>query len=132
VPLVIAGIEASLRRFAHYDYWDDKVRRSILVDSGADLLVYGMAERAVQALAQRLAAGESIKEMAGIPGTCYPSAARPGDALEIESFAQVAADKRAYAKCFATQYSEHDPIRGKKLAQKHGTAGSLPKNPRCR
>ena len=119
-PILIAGIEASLRRFAHYDYWDDAVRRSILVDSGADILIYGMAEHAMQEISARLKAGESIKEIRGVAGTCYLANEAPEDALIIESFEQVRQDKRAYAKCFGTQYVQQDPIRGKKLAQKHG------------
>ena len=71
IPIVIGGLEASLRRFAHYDYWDDKIRPSILFDSGADLLSYGMGEKATLEIAARLAAGESIHEMHDIRGTCY-------------------------------------------------------------
>lgn len=119
-PIIIAGIEASLRRFAHYDYWDDAVRRSILVDSGADLLIYGMAEHAMEAVSKRLAQGERLGRIHGVAGTCYLSDEKPADAIEIESFEQVKADKRAYAKCFGTQYVQQDPIRGKTLVQKHG------------
>lgn len=119
VPVMIAGIEASLRRFAHYDYWDDKVRRSILIDSGADLLIYGMAEHAVATVAKRLAAGERLSQIRGIPGTCYLANELPEGHVEIPSYEEVCEDKLAYAKAFGTEWREQDPIRGKDLAQKH-------------
>ena len=128
-PIVIAGVEASLRRFAHYDYWDDKVRRSILVDSGADMLIYGMAEHAVKAIAQRLADGERIGALDGIAGTCYLRPNLPEGATEVASFEEVTADKKAYAKAFAAQYVHHDPIRGKKVAQKHGDSYLIAEKP---
>ncbi len=130
MPIIIGGIEASLRRFAHYDYWDDKVRRSILVDAGADLLIYGMGERPVVELAQALAAGIPIGQITYVNGTCYQTASLQGvDAVkEIESFEQVRTDKQAYARAFLEQHRQTDAIRGQRLAQKHGD-GYLVMNP---
>lgn len=120
VPIIIAGVEASLRRFAHYDYWEDKVRRSMLVDAGADMLIYGMAERATKEVCARMRRGERLSEIRGVPGTCYLADEVPEGVLEIASYEEVAADKKVYAECFAIQYLEQDPIRGRSLAQKHG------------
>ena len=130
MPIIIGGIEASLRRFAHYDYWDDKVRRSILVDAGADLLIYGMGERPVVEIAQALAAGIPIGQITYVNGTCYQTASFQGvDAVkEIESFEQVRTDKQAYARAFLEQHRQTDAIRGQRLAQKHGD-GYLVMNP---
>ena len=123
MPIIIGGIEASLRRFAHYDYWDDKVRRSILVDSEADLLVYGMGEHQIVEIANLMNQGFEPKYIRHIPGTCYVAASRDEvyEAVEIPSFEDVTADKRTYAKAFMIQYDEQDPIRGKTLMQAHGT-----------
>ncbi len=120
VPIIIAGVEASLRRFAHYDYWDDKVRRSLLVDAGADMLIYGMAERATKEVCRRMAEGERLSEIQGVPGTCYMTDELPDGVMEIPSYEAVCEDKKTYAECFAMQYLEHDPIRGRSLAQRHG------------
>lgn len=122
VNIVIGGIEASLRRFAHYDYWDNKVRKSILVDSGADLLVYGMSEKQIVEVADFLNQGFDGKYIRHIPGTCYIA-----DSLDeiyeehivLPSFKEVSSDKVTYAKCFKTQYDEQDPIRGRTLVQEH-------------
>ena len=118
-PILIGGVEASLRRFAHYDYWDDRVRNSILVDSGADLLMYGMGERSVILAAQWLESGRPISESA-IPGTCVMRAQPPEGYIEIDTAETVAADKRAYARAFKVQYDQQDPIRGRGICQKHG------------
>ncbi len=121
VPLILGGIEASLRRFAHYDYWDDRVRHSILYDACADLLVYGMGERAIVQIARGLAAGKRISELTDIPGTCIrvsgPECA--ADAIRLPSYGEVAADKRKYCEAFAAQAREQDAIRGKRLLQPH-------------
>ena len=120
-PILIGGIEASLRRFAHYDYWDDKVRRSILMDSGADLLAYGMGEEILLRIAARLERGEALAAIRDVPGTCYlcePEEAPEG--LVLEGFDMVAADKRAYCRAFMQQYLEQDPVRGRVLIQPHG------------
>ena len=124
VPVIIGGIEASLRRFAHYDYWEDKVRRSILCDSGADLLLYGMGERSIVEVADALASGLNIKDITYIAGTCYMTGSldKVYDYELIESYEETAADKKKYASAFMKQYREQDAIRGKRLVQPHGNA----------
>ena len=122
LPVVIGGLEASLRRFAHYDYWDDKVRRSVLFDSGADLLTYGMGERASLEIARRLAAGDKVGELTDIRGTAClrkePLCDYP--ALTLPSFEEAREDKRAYAEACRVENEEHDAIRGRGLIQGHG------------
>ena len=120
LPLVIGSLEASLRRFAHYDYWQDKVRRSVIFDARADLLVYGMGEYATIEIARRLAAGEDIAEMRDIRGTAYIAGTPPEGALMLPSFEEVCADRRKYAEATRIEYAEHDPVRGRTLAQRHG------------
>jgi uncharacterized radical SAM protein YgiQ len=122
VPLVIGGIEASLRRFAHYDYWSDSVRRSILTDSKADLLVYGMGERQIKEIAAQLAAGIPVDAIREVKGTCYRTASidHLWNYTEIPSFEAVSADKATFAEAFKRQYDEQDPIRGKTVVQRHG------------
>ncbi len=120
IPIIIGGIEASLRRFAHYDYWSDKVRRSILIDSGADLLVYGMGERQIIEVAELLNASVPIKEIKGVMGTMYSEGERsllPYDGVIIPSYDEVCTDKKLYAKATKIQYDEQDYIRGKPLIQ---------------
>ena len=119
VPILIGGVEASLRRFAHYDYWDDRVRASVLVDSGADVLMYGMGERVILETVRALEQGVPFHEMR-IPGTCVMSREPDPDYIQIESFEEVARDKAAYARAFKVQYDEQDPVRGHGLCQKHG------------
>lgn len=117
LPIMIGGMEASLRRFAHYDYWDDKVRRSVIFDAKADILVYGMGETATEEIARRLRDGE---DLAGIPGTAVIRAEAPEGAVLLPSYEDCCTDKRKYAGATAAEYREHDPIRGKKLVQPHG------------
>ena len=121
VPIIIGGIEASLRRFAHYDYWSDEVRRSILVDSMADLLVYGMGERALLEIAADLHQGVAVENIQDVAGTCFrvPGFDYVYDYLKLPSFAAVRAEKRAFAEAFRTAYLEQDPIRGRRLAQQN-------------
>ena len=126
-PLIIGGLEASLRRFAHYDYWDDAVRPSILLDSGADLLVFGMGETQAVEIARRLAAGEPVSVLTDIRGTCYAVPVReytPRPCAECPSFEQVAAatdaGKRQYALSARIQQDEQDEVRGKTVIQRHG------------
>ena len=123
VPVIIGGMEASLRRFAHYDYWEDRVRRSVLEDSGADLLVYGMGETATLAIAAALARGRRPEEMRDIRGTGYltddPSQCAFSHVI-CPSFEEVSGDRRAYAEANRIQYDEHDPVRGKAVIQKTG------------
>ena len=120
MPIILGSLEASLRRFAHYDYWDDKVRRGILFDSQADLLVYGMGETATLEIARRLKKKLPVSEMTDIPGTGYITR-DPGvcafERVELPSFEQVRDNKRLYAEATRTEYAEHDPVRGRALIQ---------------
>ena len=126
-PLIIGGLEASLRRFAHYDYWDDAVRPSILLDSGADLLVFGMGEAQNMEIVRRLADGEPVSSLTDIRGTCYAVPVKdyqPRPCAECPSFEQVAAPteagKRQYAVSCRIQQDEQDEVRGKTVIQRHG------------
>ena len=120
-PIVIGGLEASLRRFAHYDYWEDKVRRSILFDSRADLLTYGMGERQTKEIARRLKKKIPVSEMTDIPGTAYISRTEPEtEHILLPSYEETAGNKREYARATRIEYDEHDAVRGKMLVQKHG------------
>ena len=123
LPLIIGGLEASLRRFAHYDYWDNKVRRSILFDSDADFLVYGMGETAIAELARRIAAKEDMSKITDVRGTGF-IADKAGicafEQIECASFERVSSDKYAYAGAAMIQYDEHDPVRGKAVVQTCG------------
>lgn len=123
VPIIIGGIEASLRRFAHYDYWSDSVRKSILIDSNADLLVYGMAEKQIVEIAQYLNDGFEAKYIRHIPGTCYvvDSLDEVSDYIEIPSAKVVSEDKVKHAEAFKIQYQEQDPIRGKTIVQQQNS-----------
>ncbi len=122
LPIVIGGLEASLRRFAHYDYWDDKVRRAILLDAQADLLVYGMGERATREIAARLARGEKVDTITDVRGTAFAAndTACAFESVSVPSFEAVVADKRDYAVATKIEYEEHDCIRGKAITQRHG------------
>lgn len=121
IPVLIGGIEASLRRFAHYDYWDDKIRRSILFDSKADILMYGMGERQIVEIADCLAAGIDVKDITYVPGTCWISDTNDIDnSVEIPSFEECVESKKAYADSCRIQYYEQNPYIGKAIVQKHG------------
>lgn len=122
VPIAIGGLEASLRRFAHYDYWDDLVRPSILLDSSADLLMYGMGEHQIEELAKRLDSGESICGIHDIRGTCYLTEPvnTPIGAAECASYEQVRDNKKAYARSCRQQYDQQDEVYGKTVIQRHG------------
>ena len=120
VPIIIGGLEASLRRFAHYDYWDDKVRRSILVDSRADILTYGMGENILRRIAKLLDKGVPIKKIRDVRGTAY--LCKKGepvhfDSIEIGNYDTLKTDKAAYAKAFSVQYKNTDSVRGKALIE---------------
>jgi len=119
VPIVIGGLEASFRRFAHYDYWEDKVLPSILVDSGVDLLVYGMGERQTQEIARRLDAGEDVAALTDIRGTCVlaDETKLPKNAVTCASFRKVSEDKVAFARAFKMQADEQDFVIGRVVAQ---------------
>ncbi len=120
IPLIVGGTEASLRRFSHYDYWDDNVRRSIIFDSRADLISFGMGEKSIIEIANALADGTPVSLITGIRGTCYIADNPPKNAVILPSYEETLESKEAYAKAAAVQYYEQDPIRGKILAQKHG------------
>ena len=121
IPLLIGGVEASLRRFAHYDYWDDKIRRSILLDSKADILMYGMGERQIVEIADCLASGMDVKDITYVPGTCWLSDTNEIDnSIEIPSYEECVDSKRAYADSCRIQYYEQNPYTGKNIVQKHG------------
>lgn len=121
VPIIIGGIEASLRRMAHYDYWSNSVRRSILVDSQADLLVFGMGERALLEIAADLQQGVAIENIQDVQGTCYrvPNMDYAWDYLPLPSYSEVKNQKDKFAKAFKIEYLEQDPIRGKRIAQQN-------------
>ena len=122
-PIVIGGLEASLRRFAHYDYWDDKVRRALIFDAQADLLIYGMGEHQMTEIAARMAGGEHPAAMRDIRGTCYLcplSDPLPENAVSCASFDKVSQDKKTYARACRLQLEEQDHVTGRAVVQKHG------------
>ncbi len=128
IPVCIGGIEASLRRFAHYDYWADRVMPSVLIDSGADLLMYGMGEKHAVEIADRLSHGEDVSALHNILGTCYAVAPSELETVsgtrECPSFEDVSADtekgKRQYAVSCKIQQTEQDAVRGRRVIQRHG------------
>lgn len=121
IPILIGGIEASLRRFAHYDYWDDKIRRSILLDSRADILMYGMGEKHIVEIADCLNNGMNVKDITHVSGTCYLSSDNDiENSIEIPSFEECVNSKRSYADSCRIQYYEQNPYKGKTIIQKHG------------
>ena len=130
-PVILGGIEASLRRLSHYDYWSDKVRRSVLVDSGADLISYGMGEHSVVEIADALDSGLAIEDITFIRGTVYRT--RSLDNLSeykiLPSFAAVESDKRSYAESFRIQHENTDAITAKTLVEDYGTRGYVVVNP---
>ena len=130
-PILIGGIEASLRRLGHYDYWSDKVKRSILLDSQADLLLYGMGERSIVAVADALNDGLSPSEITYIEGTCYKTKdiTDGRQYLQLPEFAEISANKKAYARSFALQYANTDPFSGKRLAERYPGGVYVVQNP---
>lgn len=130
-PIIIGGIEASLRRLGHYDYWSDKVRRSILLDSGADLISYGMGERSILEIADALAAGIDVKDLTYIAGTVFKTkdSEMLKDAVCLPSFEEIRTDKAAYARSFYTQYCNTDPFQGKRLAETYPNGVTVVQNP---
>ena len=123
IPIIIGGLEASLRRFAHYDYWDDKIRRSILFDSQADLISYGMGENQTIEICRRLSNGEDIKTITDVRGTCYACDVEdtPLRGAECPSYENVVKSKKEYAVSCRIQQDEQDHIRGKLIKQRHGS-----------
>ena len=130
-PIVLGGIEASLRRLAHYDYWSDKLKRSILLDSGADLISYGMGEHSIVEIADALHAGLSIEDLTFIDGTVHRarSLEHVYDAEILPSFDDVSADKLVFAKSFAVQYRNSDPFTGKRLVEPYSDHEFVVQNP---
>ena len=130
-PILIGGIEASLRRLGHYDYWSGRVKRSILLDSGADLIMYGMGERSVVQIAEALDSGLAVKDITFIDGTVYKTRNREDiyDAIELPHFEEIKPDKRAYAKSFYTQYCNTDPFSGKRLFETYDEKMFVVQNP---
>ncbi len=127
MPLIIGGIEASLRRLAHYDYWSDSLRRSLLLDSKADLLVYGMAERSIVEIARRMDAGEHIREIRNIPGTVVlaDEDSLPEETIVLPSHDRLKKERRAYAESFRVQMRNTDPVSAKPLYEAYGSNGVL-------
>lgn len=130
-PVIIGGIEASLRRLAHYDYWSDKLKRSILLDSGADLLLYGMGERSIVEVADALNSGLAVQDITFIDGTVYKTKKREDvyDAITLPTFLQLKEDKANYAKSFYTQYCNTDPFVGKRLMEEYENGILVVQNP---
>src|SRR5699024_2729600 len=131
VPIILGGIEASLRRMAHYDYWSDQVKRSVLLDSGADMIYYGMGEHSIVEIADALNAGIAVEDLTFIRGTVYRS--RSLEHLEnpliLPSYEEVCQEKRKYAESFALQYQNTDAHTARPMAESYGTRGYVVQNP---
>ena len=130
-PIVIGGIEASLRRLAHYDYWSDKLKRSILLDSGANLISYGMGERSIVEIADALNSGIAVEDITFIDGTVYKTKSLESvyDYELLPDYDTLLADKKAYVKSFLTQYENTDPFVGKRLVEPYGNHCYVVQNP---
>ncbi len=129
MPVLIGGVEASLRRFSHYDYWDDKVRRSVLVDSAATLLMYGMGEKTILDCCDWVSRGMPMHERANLRGVCYMAKEAPKNAILLPSHQEVSTDKKAYCKAFMLEYEEQDPVRGRVLCQQQDSQRFMVQNP---
>lgn len=131
VPVIIGGLEASLRRLGHYDYWDDKVRRSIMMDSRADILIYGMGERAMVEIAEALDAGIDVRDITWINGTCVRMK-DPGiqeDDVILPDFRDIVSSKEEYCRSFAMQYRSNDAVAGTRLIEKYDGSNFVVQNP---
>lgn len=130
-PIILGGIEASLRRLAHYDYWDNRVRRSVLMDSGADLISYGMGEHSILEIAEALESGIPVEEITYIPGTVFKcrDLSRVYEPILLPSFEEITENKKLYAESFAVQYKNTDPFTAKPMAESYGTKGYIVQNP---
>lgn len=130
-PILIGGIEASLRRLAHYDYWSNKVKRSILLDSGADILMYGMGEHSIIELAEALDSGLDVADITFVKGTVYKTRQKEDiyDAVFLPEFEKVKEDKTSYARSFYLQYCNTDPFCGKRLAEEYPNHIFVVQNP---
>ena len=122
-PIIAGGIEASLRRLAHYDYWSDSLRRSLLMDCGADLISYGMGERSILEIAQALDGGIDVKDITYVAGTCFKTKQIETvyDCEMLPSYEEIREDKKRFAESFYRQYCSTDPFSGKRLAERYGT-----------
>jgi uncharacterized radical SAM protein YgiQ len=131
IPVIIGGIEASLRRMGHYDYWSDKIRRSILIESAADIISYGMGERSIAEIADALDSGIDVKDITFIRGTVYKTKSPEGldNPVFLPSFEEILGDKRKYAESFYTQYCNTDPFTGRVLVEKYGAKEYVVQNP---
>ncbi len=132
VPIIIGGIEASLRRMAHYDYWSDKLKHSILVDSSADILSYGMGEHSMIEIAEALDSGISVRDITYVRGTCYRTkdiSGVPEDAIILPDYDSLTRDRLEYARSFYTQYINTDPYSAKTLVEGYGNRGYVVQNP---
>ena len=130
-PVILGGIEASLRRLAHYDYWSDSLKRSVLLDSGADMVSYGMGEKSIVAIADALAAGLSVQDLTFIPGTAYRtrSVDHVYEPVVLPAFEQMQADKLAYARSFGLQLENLDPFSAHPLVEEYPHGVFVVQNP---
>ena len=130
-PVILGGIEASLRRLAHYDYWSDRMKRSILLDSGADIISYGMGERSIVEIAEALDAGISVEDLTYLDGTVVKVKSLDSvyDAVELPSFEEVKERKEMYARSFYTQYQNTDPFRGQRMVEPYSPHLYVVQNP---
>ncbi len=130
-PVILGGIEASLRRLAHYDYWTDRLKRSVLLDSGADLISYGMGERSIIEIAEALDSGIQVKDLTFIPGTVFKTKSPDSvyDAIRLPSYEELKEDRLSYAESFYIQYSNTDPYSGKTLIEPYGEHLFVVQNP---
>ena len=130
-PVILGGIEASLRRLAHYDYWSDSFRRSILLDSGADLISYGMGERSIVEIADALNSGIAVSDLTYLAGTVYRTGQPEAlsDAVHLPDYESMCEDKGAYAESFSIQYRNTDPFTGKRLVERYGEKLFVVQNP---
>ena len=130
-PILIGGIEASLRRMGHYDYWSDKVKRSVLLDSGANILMYGMGEHAIIELAEALDCGIDVSDITYVRGTVYKTKKEnvPQDSWYLPSFEKIQNDKRAYAESFRVQYENTDAFTAKTLVEEYPHEVCIVQNP---
>lgn len=134
VPIIIGGIEASLRRMAHYDYWSDKLKHSILVDSSADILSYGMGEHSMIEIAEALDSGIDVKDITFVRGTCYRTkdiSGVPEDSIILQDYDSLSKDRLEYARSFYTQYINTDPYSAKTLVEGYGNRGYVVQNPQA-
>lgn len=132
VPIIIGGIEASLRRMAHYDYWSDKLKHSILVDSSADILSYGMGEHSMIEIAEALDSGIDVKDITFVRGTCYRTkdiSGVPENSIILPDYDSLSKDRLEYARSFYTQYINTDPYSAKTLVEGYGNRGYVVQNP---